>query len=120
VSKGYWSSGVIERQGAVKSKTVVVGLTRERSYGVPVAGGLSRLYVSQKETVARSVRERPSRPGGDPRIQLLKKLSQCLAILQRLSCRKSNKIHNNLKITYIILCHLDFRISLISCDVVQN
>src|SRR5712672_3590095 len=64
VSTGYWSSGVMERRGAAKSKTVVVGLTKERSYGVPVAGGLSRLYVSQKETVARSVRESPSKPGG--------------------------------------------------------
>src|SRR5712671_3189442 len=71
VSTGYWSSGVMERRGAAKSKTVVVGLTKERSYGVPVAGGLSRLYVSQKETVARSVRERPSRLGGDPKIRVL-------------------------------------------------
>jgi hypothetical protein len=53
-------------------------------------------------------------------VQSLKKLSQCLAILQRLSCRKSNKLHNNLKVTYIILCHRDFRISFISCDLVQN
>jgi len=60
----------MERRGAAKSKTVVVGLTKERSYGVPVAGGLSRLYVSQKETVARSVRESPSKPGGDPRIRV--------------------------------------------------
>jgi hypothetical protein len=71
VSKGYWSDGVMERRGAAKLKTVVVGLTNERSYGVLVAGGLSRLYVSQKETVAWSVRERPSRPGGDPRIHVL-------------------------------------------------
>src|SRR3979490_844054 len=53
-------------------------------------------------------------PGDD--LQLLKKLSQCLAILQRLSCRKSNKLYNNMKITYIILCYLGFRISFISCN----
>jgi|SRR5712672_432317 len=53
-------------------------------------------------------------------LQSLKKLSQCLAIFQRLSCRKSNKLHNNLKITYTILRHLDFRISFISCDLVYN
>src|SRR5712672_1454621 len=70
VSKGYWSSGVIERRGAAKSRTVVVGLTNERSYGVPVGGRLSRLYVCQKLRVARSVRERPSRPGGEPGIRV--------------------------------------------------
>jgi hypothetical protein len=70
VSKGYWSDGVMEQQGVVKSKMVVVGLTKDRSYRVPVAGGLSRLYVSQKETVAWLVWERPSRPGGDPRIRV--------------------------------------------------
>ena len=69
-TSGYWSLGEMEQQGAAKSKTVVVGLTKERSYGVPVAGRLSRLYVSQKETVAWSVRERPERPGGEPVIRV--------------------------------------------------
>src|SRR5712671_5057627 len=64
------SSGVIERRGVAKSRTVVVGLTNERSYGVPVGGRLSRLYVCQKLRVARSVRERPSRPGGEPGIRV--------------------------------------------------
>ena len=36
-------------------------------------------------------------------IQLLKKLSQCLAVLQRLMQHKSNKLHNILKIIYVIL-----------------
>ena len=36
-------------------------------------------------------------------IQLLKKLSQCLAALQRLMQHKSKKLHNNLKIIYVIL-----------------
>src|SRR5712675_3721626 len=62
VSKGYRSSGVIERRGAAKLRTVVVGLTNERTYGVPVGGRLSRLYVCQKPSVARLVRERTSRP----------------------------------------------------------
>src|SRR5712675_991818 len=68
VSTGYWSSGVMERRGAAKSKTVVVGLTKERSYGVPVAGGLTRMYVYQKETVAQTERKMLSKPGGDPLI----------------------------------------------------
>ena len=38
-----------------------------------------------------------------PMLQLLKKLSQCLAALQRLMQHKSNKLHNNLKIIYVIL-----------------
>ena len=36
-------------------------------------------------------------------IQLLKKLSQCLAALQRLMQHKSNKLHNDLNIIYVIL-----------------
>src|SRR5712672_2633344 len=51
-------------------------------------------------------------------LQALKKLSQCLAILQRLSYRKSNKLHNNLNIINIILGHLGFRTSSMSCDLV--
>jgi hypothetical protein len=70
VLNGYWSSGVMERRGAVKSKTVVVGLTKERSYGVPVLGGLSRLYVCQKAIVARSVWVRPKVSGGEPEIRV--------------------------------------------------
>src|SRR6266403_3085800 len=31
-------------------------------------------------------------------LQSLKKLSQCFAIFERLMCRKSNKLHNNIKI----------------------
>src|SRR5712672_3880486 len=50
--------------------TVVVGLTNERSYRVPVGGRLSRLYVCQKLRVAWSVQERPSRPGGEPGIRV--------------------------------------------------
>jgi hypothetical protein len=49
-------------------------------------------------------------------IQLLKKLSQCLAILKRLVYGKSNKLHNNLKIIYVILGHLGSLINLRSCD----
>jgi hypothetical protein len=41
-------------------------------------------------------------------IQWLKKLSQCLATLERLACHKSNKIDNNLNIIYTILYHLGF------------
>jgi hypothetical protein len=40
------------------------------------------------------------------KLQLLKKLSQCLAVLKRLTYGKSNKLHNNLKIIYVILGHL--------------
>ena len=33
-------------------------------------------------------------------IQWVKKLSQCLAVLKRLTCRKSSKLYNNVKIIY--------------------
>ena len=36
-------------------------------------------------------------------LQLLKKLSQCLAVVQRLMQHKSNKLDNNLTIIYVIL-----------------
>ncbi len=51
-------------------------------------------------------------------LQSLKKLSQCFAILERLMCRKSNKLHNNIKIIWVILDHLGFRKSPRSCDLV--
>jgi hypothetical protein len=50
----------------------------------------------------------------------LKKLSQCLATLERLACHKSNQIDNTLKIIYIILHYLGFQISPISCDLDKN
>jgi hypothetical protein len=55
-------------------------------------------------------------------LQWLKKLSQCLATLERLACHKSTKIDidNNLKIIYVILHHLGFRISFRSCDLDKN
>ena len=49
-------------------------------------------------------------------IQLLEKLSQWLAILQRLMQHKSKKLHNNLKIIYDILYHLIFQKHIWSCD----
>jgi hypothetical protein len=49
-------------------------------------------------------------------IQLLKKLSQCLAVLKRLVYGKSNKLHNNLKIIYVILNYLGSLTHFISCD----
>jgi hypothetical protein len=45
-------------------------------------------------------------------VQWVKKLSQCLAVLERLTWHKSNKLYNNLKIIYVILGHLSFHISL--------
>jgi hypothetical protein len=51
-------------------------------------------------------------------LQLLKKLSQCLAILKRLTYGKSNKLHNNLKIIYVILGHLGAQTNPRSCDLV--
>jgi hypothetical protein len=51
-------------------------------------------------------------------LQLLKKLSQCLAVLKRLTYGKSNKLHNNLKIIYVILGHLGTQTNPISCDLV--
>ncbi len=56
----------------------------------------------------------------DISIQWLKKLFQCLAILKRLTCHKSNKIDNNLKIIYEILDHLGFQTSTGSCDLDKN
>jgi hypothetical protein len=49
-------------------------------------------------------------------LQWVKKLSQCLAVLERLTWHKSNKLCNNLKIIYVILGHLSFHISLNSRD----
>jgi hypothetical protein len=60
------------------------------------------------------VQELPSALG----LQLLKKLSQCLAILKRLTYGKSNKLHNNLKIIYVILGHLGAQTNPRSCDLV--
>ena len=41
-------------------------------------------------------------------LQSLKKLSQCLAIWERLTCLKSNKLYDNLKIIYNIVQHRNF------------
>jgi hypothetical protein len=49
-------------------------------------------------------------------IQWVKKLSQCLAVLKRLTCRNTSKLHYNLKVIYNILGHLGFQTSPISCD----
>ncbi len=54
------------------------------------------------------------------KVQWVKKLSQCLAVLERLTWHKSSKLHNNLKLIYVILGHLSFQINLISCDLKQN
>jgi hypothetical protein len=51
-------------------------------------------------------------------LQSLKKLSQCLAVLRRLTYGKSNKLHNNMKIIYVILGHLGTQINPRSCDLV--
>ena len=53
-------------------------------------------------------------------VQLLKKLSQCLAVLQRLMWCRSNKLYNNLKIIGVILCHLSFLTSPEARDLDQN
>jgi hypothetical protein len=54
--------------------------------------------------------------GGVEDVQWVKKLSQCLAVLERLTCRKPNKLCNNLQIIYIILGYLGFQTSPILCD----
>ena len=53
-------------------------------------------------------------------LQWVKKLSQCLAVLKRLTCRKSSKLCNNVKIIYVILHYLSSYISPRSCDLKQN
>jgi len=53
-------------------------------------------------------------------LQWLKKLSQCLAVLKRLTWHKSSKLHNNLKIMYIILDHLGFPMNPRSYNSEQN
>jgi len=53
-------------------------------------------------------------------IQWVKKLSQCLAILERLTQNKSDKLCNNMKIIYVILGHLSFQNNPRSCDLDQN
>jgi hypothetical protein len=52
----------------------------------------------------------------DKEIQLLIELSQCLAILERLTWYKSNKLSNNLKIICIIVWHLSFWKCINVCD----
>jgi hypothetical protein len=49
-------------------------------------------------------------------VQWVKKLSQCLDVLERLTWHKSNKLCNNLKIIYVILGYLSFHISLNARD----
>jgi hypothetical protein len=41
-------------------------------------------------------------------VQWVKKLSQCLAVLERPAWHKLSKLHNNLKIIYVILGYLSF------------
>jgi hypothetical protein len=53
-------------------------------------------------------------------LQLLIKLSQCLATLERLTWNKSNKLYNNLKIIYVIVQHLSFQKCPEACDLYQN
>jgi len=53
-------------------------------------------------------------------IQSLKKLSQCFAILERVTWNKSNKLLNIMKIMYVILHHLGFRKYSGSCDLDQK
>jgi hypothetical protein len=53
-------------------------------------------------------------------LQWVKKLSQCLAVLERLTWHKSNKLSNNLKIIYVILGYLGFYINLNARDLKQN
>jgi len=53
-------------------------------------------------------------------LQSLKKLSQCFAILERVTWNKSNKLSNIVKIMYGILHHLGFRKYPGSCDLDQK
>jgi hypothetical protein len=53
-------------------------------------------------------------------LQWVKKLSQCLAVLEGLTWHKSSKLYNNLKIIYVILGHLSFQISFNPRDLEQN
>ena len=53
-------------------------------------------------------------------IQSLKKLSQCFAILERLTWNKSSKLSNIMKIIYVILHHLSFWKCHGSCDLDQK
>ena len=53
-------------------------------------------------------------------VQLLKKPSQCFAILERVTWNKSNKLSNIVKIMYVILHHLGFRKYPVSCDLDQK
>jgi len=53
-------------------------------------------------------------------IQLLKKLSQCFAILERVTWNKSNKLSDIVKIMYVILHYLGFRKYPGSCDLDQK
>jgi hypothetical protein len=75
-------------------------------YSVTIAGTPEVAVTIQTSTSQR----------GSPHVQWVKKLSQCLAVLERLTWHKSNKLYNNLKIIYVILGHLSFHISLNARD----
>src|SRR6267154_3394806 len=53
-------------------------------------------------------------------LRWVKKLSQYLALLKRLTCQKSSKLCNNVKIIYVILYHLSSYINPRSCDLKRN
>jgi hypothetical protein len=55
-----------------------------------------------------------------PNIQWLKKLSQCFTVLTRWTWYKTSILHNILKIIYVILCNLGFKMSPVSCDLDTN
>ena len=53
-------------------------------------------------------------------VQWVKKLFQCLAVSEKLSCNKSSRICKTVKIIYVIEGYLSFWISPNTCDVKQN
>ena len=79
---------------AAKALSWMVNTSRIRRWG------RARLPNGQ---VARSLWSERRRTSQRIQVQSLKKLSQCLAALQRLMQHKSKKLHNNMKIIYVIL-----------------
>jgi hypothetical protein len=61
-------------------------------------------FLNSSLAIARRMGRGPyyARQIRDTELQWVKKLSQCLAVLERLTCRTTSKLHNNLKIIYEI------------------
>jgi hypothetical protein len=93
----------IERVGNGIEGAAGVKLEIESCMAAAVAGLMSRIAPFDGCLRANDALNIGDKIGIFSYVQSLKKLSRCLAVLQRLMWCKSNKLHNNLKIIYVIL-----------------